>query len=227
MLVADHCEVGPVDPACALPDPQACEDVSRNQVRSSAWLKNCRADCWTWDPRGSDQLSASSRLKLSSWRLREVSNERLEALAHSPDGARAAPGLLQRALTLGPAHRDLAVLLDHGAGKLHHRRDSPALGEVNLFAQLDQPLALGLLVDGNRGVRAHPLRVALVGDEPDIARLASCSPIVRHDVLLTVVTLVGFERFAGRLGFEAYGARRGRLAYRTGCCLAHPRWGAY
>jgi hypothetical protein len=32
LLVADHFEVGPVDPACALADPQARKDVSRNQV---------------------------------------------------------------------------------------------------------------------------------------------------------------------------------------------------
>jgi hypothetical protein len=64
----------------------------------------------------------------------EVSNERLETVAHSPDGARAAPGLLQRALTLGPAHRDRAALMYHRTGELHHSRDSPALSEVDLFA---------------------------------------------------------------------------------------------
>src|SRR6202035_4478106 len=32
LLIADHLEVGPVDPACALADTQVCEDVSLDQV---------------------------------------------------------------------------------------------------------------------------------------------------------------------------------------------------
>ena len=119
----------------------------------------------------------------------EVSDEWLETVAHSPEGARAAAGVLQRTLTLGPAHRDLAIVVDHRAGELHHGRNPPARGEVDLAAQFDQPLTVGLLVRGDRGVRAHPSCVAVVGDEPHVARLTSGPPIVRHDALLMVLSV--------------------------------------
>jgi hypothetical protein len=40
-------------------------------------------------------------------------------------------------LTVGPGHRDPPIRVHDRAGELRHRWGSPALGEIDLFAQFD------------------------------------------------------------------------------------------